>query len=1077
MKKHFLSLFLLVSFLDVASQEVYTPKAHSHNDYENSRPFSLAFEEGFYSVEADIHLHEGMLLVGHDKKSLKSEKTLETLYLNPIEKVLGEGRSIQLLIDLKTNYNPTLDSLIVLLKRHPLIINNDKVKIVISGNRPPESLYTTYPTFIWFDGRPGIEYKKEELERVALISESYISIVGPKSVWPVNEEAEYKILSVVQKVHKMGKPFRFWGTPDFPDAWTKFRSCGVDFINTDKVVALSDYLIKSSSSLRQLPYNRVLQSAGKVVRYGKPDLENHALDVADLREENLVVVEERYGIFILDILSGKIVDSFRLENNSGLRSYMSTYSGIKVALVNGKKYIVWGAAERSGTKSAIVRAQWNGKIGSIDFIPLEAKAPAINAIPNDLIILNEGVENSIFVVLNGNNEIVKFDWDSKKVIWVANTGIAPFGIACIGDKLFVSNWAGPVVTDTLKTTAPTPWHLAYTDPATGATLRGSISVFEKATGHFLKEISVGMHPTHLLVTPSGQLLYVSNGSSDNMSIIEPNSLTVVDTIKLGLFGDSLIGSTPNGLDYDASRNLLFVSNGHDNAVAVVEPGVYEGSRNNKKASIRGFIPTEAFPAGLVNLNGKLVVCNLESEGANVIDSKKKARSIHHELASVSIIDMPDSLELEKWTAQVFRNNNRVRAMNSKALPRPNRTPVPVPERIGEPSVFKHVVYIIKENKTYDQVFGDLRIGNGDSSLCVFGESITPNMHALVKQFGLMDNFHASGKSSAEGHQWTDGGIVSDYVEKNVRAWFRSYPHRQDDALVYTPAGFIWNHAIKYGKTVRVFGEACETEYDRKLNWFDLYKNYQSGIKPNWYNKTTIDNLSAYISKDFPDCDNMVFSDQQRADIFINEWNSLEKEGQLPQLMVLSLPNDHSAGTSPEFPTPEAMVADNDLAVGRIIEMISKSKYWDSTVIFITQDDSQGGWDHVSAYRTVGAVVSAYSGSKVNSTYYNQVSMLRTIEQILGIPPMNTIDATSRLMTDCFVASKVNMVFDHKKNLIPLDQKNKPLSKLKGKDRKYALLSQNEVYNEVDGGGDEVMNKILWHYFKGEQDYPAWVKLK
>jgi hypothetical protein len=487
--------------------------------------------------------------------------------------------------------------------------------------------------------------------------------------------------------------------------------------------------------------------------------------------------------------------------------------------------------------------------------------------------------------------------------------------------------------------------------------------------------------------------------------------------------------------------------------------------------VLGFIPTEAYPAGVQIVGGRLIVANLESDGANVVDKVKKARSIHQELASISIIPIPNSSTLKIYTQEVAQLNllNRTEALALQ--PRPNIAAKPVPERIGEPSVFKHVVYIIKENKTYDQVFGDMKGSRADSTLCVFGNNITPNTHAIAKQFGYMDDYNASGKSSAEGHQWTDAGMVSDYVEKNVRAWFRSYPHRQEDALVYNKAGFIWNHALDHGKTVRVYGEACETEYDRKLNWFDLYKNYTDGQKPNWTNKTTIARLNPIISPTFPDCDNITFSDQQRADIFIAEWKELEAKNELPNLMVLSLPNDHTSGTSPNFPTPNAMVADNDLALGRIVDMISKSKSWDSTVVFITEDDSQGGWDHISAYRTIGLVVSPYASEKLVTTHYNQVSMLRTIEQILGIPPMNIMDATSRLMTDCFATQKKTFNYNFIPNNIPLDQRNKPLSSLTGQAKKYAILSQNEAYNEVDGGKDDLMNKIIWYYSKGEKKYP------
>jgi phospholipase C len=417
--------------------------------------------------------------------------------------------------------------------------------------------------------------------------------------------------------------------------------------------------------------------------------------------------------------------------------------------------------------------------------------------------------------------------------------------------------------------------------------------------------------------------------------------------------------------------------------------------------------------------------------------------------------------------------NFISRYDQSLLPaRPNINAVPVPERIGEPSVFKHVVYIIKENKTYDQVLGDVNIGNGRKNLCVFGENITPNMHALTNQFGMLDNYYASGKSSAEGHQWTDAAMVSDYVEKNVRSWYRSYPHRQEDALVYNKSGFIWNNALDHGKKVRIYGEACETVYDKNLKWLDIYNKYKTGQPAEWHNTSTIARILPIISPDFPDCDNIAFNDQQRADVFIKEWKNYELGDSLPDLMILSLPNDHSAGTSPDFPTPNAMVADNDLALGRIVDMISKSKYWDSTVVFVTQDDSQGGWDHISAYRTVGAVISPYSSGKLVSTNYNQTSMVRSIEQILGLPPMNVIDATAKPMADCFTTVKNAAVYNFKPNNIPLDQMNQPLKTLTGLSKKFAKQSMYEVFNEVDGGEDDKMNRIIWFYSKGKEKYPG-----
>ena len=1051
--------FLLFVFHQSIGQAYTTQNAHSHNDYEQQTPFHLAYNEGFGSIEADIHLVDDQLLVGHDSKSLVKDRTLESLYLQPILAYNQPNRKLQLLIDIKTDAIKTIDQLVKLLSKYPGITNNKNIKIVLSGNAPSEELFLNYPSFIWFDGRLNKTYTPAQLAKVALISEDYYKVIEYKPKWPLDSAASIKIKSFINKVHQLGKPVRLWASPDQPAAWEAFVQLGVDYINTDKINELSDYLVKRNTSLHELPYNRIIHSAGDVVRYGKPDLENHAMDLANLSDKNLVVVQERYGFFVLDILQKKVIDHFRFREQQSNKSFMTVYSGLTTSVINGKEYILFSAA--SGDKSAIVIVEWNNGIKNIEQIPIVKKSPASNALPNQVIVSKEGNNDFIYTVLNGNNEVVKINFNTKEIVWQKSTGVAPYGLAIANNKVFVTNWAGTTVVDSTKTTAGVPWGLAYTDSLTGATSNGTVSVIS-TTGKFIDEITVGLHPNAIIASPDGKLVYVANGSSDEISVIDAKESKLVKNIPVGILGTDIQGSTPNGLFINSANNKLYVSNGLDNAVLV-----YDLIKNK----VDGLIPTEAYPAGLLIKNNLLVVANLESDGANVIDSAKQARSIHHELASVSIIPLPDKQKLVDYTQQAKAQNflHKVAQWNLPA--RANVDAVPVPERLGEPSLFKHVVYIIKENKTYDQVLGDVAGANGDSSLCVFGKRITPNMHALTKQFGLMDNFYASGKSSAEGHQWTDAGMVSDYVEKNVRAWFRSYPHRQEDALVYNKAGFIWNHALTYGKLVKVYGEACETVYDRKLKWADLYKQYTDGIQPNWINTTTIDNLNPIIHPTFPDCDNIVFSDQQRADIFIQDWETMEQKDSLPNLMVLSLPNDHSAGTSPNYPTPNAMVADNDLALGRIIEKITKSKSWESTVIFVTQDDSQGGWDHVSAYRTVGLVVSPYSGNKIIKASYNQVSMLRTIEQILGIPPMNTMDATSRLMTDCFGATKNLEIFKSLPTNVDLNEMNMPIKSLSGTAKKMALLSKNEVYNEVDGGKDDIMNKIIWYYSKGDKPYP------
>jgi YVTN family beta-propeller protein len=1074
--KNWLKLFF-IAFVSVATaqEKNYTAEqAHAHNDYEQLQPFQLAYQEQFGSMEADIHLYAGQLFVAHDNKEIKPARTLQKLYLDPINTHISKITKLQLLIDIKTDAISTLEALIKLLQTYPEIIQSNRIRLVISGNRPPATQWITYPSYIQFDGRLETEYTTEQLSKVALLSESYFKFVKPSSPWPLHENDRQRLKQVIQQGQQLGKPVRLWAHPDFPEAWEEMMRLGLDYINTDKIIALSDFLTSRNKQTRLLPYNRIIQSAGEVIRYGKPDLENHALDVTPIPSSALVAVMERYGIFVIDPQSKKTIAGYRFTEMPPHTRFMSTYSGIKSFIANDKTYIVWGAAERDGGKAALMVAEWNNGLSGITDFPIARDTPADNAIPNDIAVVQTKGKTSLYIALNGNNKLIKFDWNTKKTEWSAATGVAPFGVAKAGNKIFVSNWAGAIPTDTSKERAGVPWGLAYTDPRTGATASGTLSVFDETDGRFIREIEVGLHPNAIISSKDEKYIYVANGSSDAISVVNTHSLIVSETIPVGIQRSSLDlqGSTPNGLALNASGDILYVSNGLDNAVVHVALSKKSGGRVNGSSTIKGRIPTEAYPAGLLVKDEQLIVANLESDGANVIDARKKARSIHHELASVSIIAIPSAEKLQEYTGLVAQYNalNRIDLLALK--PRPHMQPVPVPERLGEPSVFKHVVYIIKENKTYDQVFGDMEDGDGDSSLCVFGMKTTPNTHALAKQFGLMDNYHASGKSSAEGHQWTDAGMVSDYVEKNVRAWFRSYPHRQTDALVYNKSGFIWNHALDHGKSVRVFGEACETMYDTKLQWKELYEQYKGGIKPNWYNASTIARLRPIISTTFPDCDNMVFSDQQRADIFMQEWKQYEQGDSLPNLMILSLPNDHTAGTSPEFPTPDAMVADNDLALGRIVDMISKSKYWDSTVIFITQDDSQSGWDHVSAYRTVGLVVSPYSAGKLINTHFNQVSMLRTMEQILGIPPMNIMDATSRLMTDCFNTTKKSQVFNYLPNHIPLDKMNKPLQALSGKERKFAEISQREIFREVDGGEDDRMNRVIWHYTKGDVPYPG-----
>ncbi len=852
-----------------------------------------------------------------------------------------------------------------------------------------------------------------------------------------------------------------------------------------------------------MPYNRLIDAAGTALTFGDPKLENHALDVTPLPGGTQLVVEDRYGIAVIDRVSRTVAYRWSLSDNPTTKGMMSTFSGIEAVVFRGQTYLVWGASERERGKSGVVMATWaNGKIGSVELITFAAVAPSPLSIPNDVAVQQVGDECFLYVALNGNNQLAKVRLSDRSIVWTAPTGVAPYGVALSQGRAFVTNWAGPVPrvdssdSTTKLETAGVPWGQAYIDPKTGAMARGTVSVIEQEQGRVEAEIPVGLHPNAILGSPDGKTVYVANGNSDYVSVIDAQTRQVTDSIAVGLFGTNnrYVGSTPNALALDSAGTTLYVANGLDNALAVIDLNTQPaGTGSEVRAGVvRGYIPTQAYPGGLVRLGNELFVTNLESTGARALNpvdrgSQRKpaidqdAYNAHRQRASVSIIPVPTPSELTAYTERVRKLSLQFRLALAEQLPRPKARPRPVPERIGEPSVFKHVVYIIKENRTYDQVLGDMPEGRGRASLCIFGDSVTPNQHRLAREFLLLDNYYVSGKSSAEGHHWADAAMVTDYTEKSVRAWFRSYPHVLYDALVYNKNGLIWNNALDHGKTVRIYGEACTCEYDKKqYDWQKLYQMRQGGIPQtgqpfSYTNTTTISRVRPILAMNFPGCDDETISDQMRADAFIQELNeTAAKPGdEWPNLLVMSLPNDHTAGMSPKFPTPRAMVADNDLAVGRMVEAIQKSRFADSTVIFITEDDSQAGWDHVSAYRTTGFVISPYSRlRRTVTTNYNQTSMVRTIEQILGLPPMNVIDATALPMFDCFTDKPDNTPFTALPNQIRLDEMNKPLSSLRGRALQYARDSEEQAEEGIDTGEDALTNRILWFWARGNAPYPV-----
>jgi YVTN family beta-propeller protein len=834
----------------------------------------------------------------------------------------------------------------------------------------------------------------------------------------------------------------------------------------------------------QLPYNRLVQPAGLQIVFGDEARENHSMDIVLSPDGKWLAVEERFSIVFISTLNNTV--KYTLLNNlhPDLRGGWNTYSGIRWSVENGISRVHWSVVSAEG-RSFVASARWDGE--KAEFGPLlEYLAEPFSelALPNEILITNEFNHKYLYVVLNGNNKVIKQDLETGDTIWVVDPGVAPYGLTIASGKLYVTNWAGrnPAGNDT--EVAGVPWGSARVNNAAGGSTReGSVTIIDPQRGMIVKELLVGLHPNEIISDKKGRYVYVTNSNSDNVSVIKTSNNKVTETISVRLQPEinPYFGDSPNGLCLSPDESTLYVANGMDNALAVINLGKKASGKSKIKSStVTGFIPTGAYPSAIcISPSGHLYVGNIEGNGIHIGLKNPGGDNIiynsHHMLASVSVIPVPDRQKLKAYTDTVIAINDLSRAVQAREEPGENVKPKPVPDRIGEPSVFKHVLYIIKENRTYDQLLGDMKEGKGDPSLCVYGENVTPNTHKLCREFLLLDNFYASGKCSAEGHQWTDASIVTDYIEKNMYAWFRSYPHVQEDALVYAPTGFIWDNCIAHGKNVRLYGEASSPVFATEVTWNDVYTKYLNGEKVEFYNYTTIEPVKNILSPTYPSYGQHAFTDIMRADEFIKELNGYEAmEGDhLPELMLMALPNDHTAGIRPNYPTPRAMVADNDLALGRIVEAITRSKFWKNTLILVVEDDSQGGWDHVSAYRTVALVISPWSRlKKTISTYYNQPSMIRTIEQILGLPPMNIQDAIANPMNDCFANEPDLSPYLALPNNIPLDEMNKPLSSLSGRELYFAKKSMLPEYDNVDSGNDDLLNRILWYAAKGNTPYPA-----
>jgi hypothetical protein len=514
---------------------------------------------------------------------------------------------------------------------------------------------------------------------------------------------------------------------------------------------------------------------------------------------------------------------------------------------------------------------------------------------------------------------------------------------------------------------------------------------------------------------------VANSNDDTFSLIDTHTGDVVQTVNVNPLPGSTVGSYPNAITMPDSSHIL-VSIGRDNAIAV-----YGYSGAHQPVQYEGLLPTDFYPVGVAydSAIGKLVVTNDKGIGARGPASTinkgpgtnpATGHNTYDDTASFTEFTMPSQSALGTYTHQVFVDNNWDQLLASKPLGDCNSAPVPVPTQLGCPSTIKHVFFIVRENRTYDQVFGDIKKGNGDPALAQFGAKVTPNAHALTNTYGLFDNFYDQGTLSADGHNWIVQADANDYIEKEFGAFYRSYPAQGGDALAYQRDGFLWNAAETAGKSVKSFAEFnnFQTSPAPVPSWSAYYTDSQimegkaSGplpVPPSQVSSyADIPSLNAIDYHPYPPF-NLGIPDQYRADVWQQSFAKSEQTGNLANLNLIWLPDDHTAGVGTGDPNPTSEVADNDLALGRMISSITHSKFWKDSAIFVMEDDAQNGVDHVDGHRAPLLVVSPYAqrGVVVN-TYYSQINVVKTAEQILGIAPMNQEDRAASPMWDAFTST-------------------------------------------------------------------------
>jgi YVTN family beta-propeller protein len=675
-----------------------------------------------------------------------------------------------------------------------------------------------------------------------------------------------------------------------------------------------------------------------------------------------------------------------------------------------------------GNDNMIIRyAIRNNHLSEYDSIIIGKPWPELISIAG---LALDDTRKRLYVVTKENNSLYVVDTKSKKI--VSQHSLGGEGYTCILSPdhkiLYISCWGCDkiVLFDTY---------------------------LQKITG----SIPVGDNPNDLCITRNGQYLFVANANDNNVSVIDTRRNKVIETLNSALYPDSRAGSTTNSVALSDDEKTLFIANADNNCIAVFDITI-PGSAKSK-----GFIPTAWYPTCVRIAKNKILVSNGKglSSMANPYgpDPTQKGEEVVYQeggkekkikvqyigglfKGTLGILNIPDDRQMAVYSQAVYNNTPYIR---NKELISEGAMGNPIPQKVGDPSPIKHIFYIIKENRTYDQVLGDIPEGNGDPDLVLFGENITPNQHALAREFVLLDNFYVNGEVSADGHNWTMGAYATDYLEKNWPTSYGgrggSYPGEGAREIANNKNGFLWDMCQRNGVSYRTYGE------------------FMGDKGPNI--PVLKDHFCPYFSLWVPSIRDTVRFFQWKRD-----FDSLLAANSLPQFNTIRFINDHTEGLNLGRPTPVAHVADNDLAVGMFVDYLSHSSVWKNSLVLIVEDDAQNGPDHVDAHRSTAYLAGGYVKKNfVDHTAYTTASLLRTMELILGLPPMSQYDAAAVPLWRCMNNTPDHPPFMARPCMVDLNEKNLAENIWQKKSELFDFTKEDMV-------GDADFNEVIWKAVKG-----------